>query len=256
VSEDGAVRIMRFEGGEIGAHLTTVGLQDPRPGAYTIERLDGSASVVRIREATDPPDASVSGTVRGRGTRRVLSYRVRPRPAQRVTFLEVTPDGSARDIGVVRGGGRGTLRFSPAPGPGQRRIEAQFELEGMPAERRVVTRFSPPSPHLGRPVRLRVRRSGTSLRASWRKVAGARRYEIALTTARGTQRRHTTRSPKTVLRRIPRSDAGRLAVRAIDGLRTGPPAKARVRRTARRATRFTPLQRCQVKAKLVCRSAR
>lgn len=256
VSDDGAVRIMRFEGEEVGAHLTAVGLQDPRPGAYTIERLDGSAGVVRIREATDPPGASVSGTVMGRGTRRVLSYRVRSRPAQRVTFLEVTPDGGAREIGVVRGGGRGRLRFSPAPGPGQRRIEAQFELEGMPAERRVVTRFSPPSPNLGRPARLRVRRSGTSLRASWRKVAGAQRYEVALTTARGIQRRKTTRAAKIVLGRVPRSDAGRLTVRAIGGLRTGPPAKARVRRTARRTTRFTPLPRCQLRAKLVCRSAR
>lgn len=122
-------------------------------------------------------------------------------------------------------------------------IEAQFELDGLPAEKRVVARFAPPSPHLGKPKRLKVRRHGTSLRVSWAKVAGAERYEVVATTSGERQRIRRVRGRRTTLKRLPRSSAGRITVRAVAELRQGRPARARFNRTARRKTRFRPLPR-------------
>lgn len=99
-----------------------------------------------------------------------------------------------------------------------------------------------------------MRRKGKRLHVSWRRVKGATRYEMAITTATGRQRYRTTRKPKAALRRIPKSTAGRVSVRAVDSLRQGRPAVKRFRRTARRRLNLRPLARCRVKRKVVCRS--
>src|SRR4051794_28900502 len=125
VAAAGGIRILRSD--KLGA--TVVGLEDPHPGAYTVQTLPGSAPVGKITEAEDPPDAHVSARVTGHGTRRTLVYDVRRRPGQRVAFAETTAAGG-RPIGTVSGG-KGRLRFTPAPGGGLRRIEARFELSGV-----------------------------------------------------------------------------------------------------------------------------
>ena len=143
----GAIRILRSE----HLRVTGIGLQNARPGVYAIQPLPGSAPITSFGRASDPPNARVAASVRGTGTHRVLVYDVRRRPNQRVTFAEVGAGGSSRTIGTVAGGGRGELHFSPAPGRGTRRIVAQFELAGIPAETRTVARFTPPAPQLATP---------------------------------------------------------------------------------------------------------
>jgi hypothetical protein len=142
-----------------------------------------------------------------------------------------------------------------APGRGRRRIEAQFELAGLTFETKLVATFTPPSPRLARPGRLRVQRRGTSLHVSWARVAGARRYEVvASATGDGSTMRRTG-ARRSVIKGIERSSAGRVTVRAVDRLREGPPADARFRRTARRTTRFGPLGRCRIRGtKTACRT--
>lgn len=235
----GALRILHLD----RVKTTAVGLKDPRPGVYRIEPLTGSTPVTEIAQAIEQPDAKITGQVKGSGTRRVLSYDIRRRRAQRVRFFEITAAGGSREIGTVRGGGRGKLRFSTAPGRGVRRIEARFELAGLAAEREFAARFAAPSPRLARPRRLRVRRRGTSLNVNWAPVAGARRYELVTTTTGGGSRMRRTRGRRTVIKGIDKSSAGRVTVRAVDRLREGRPAKVRFRRTARRATRFGRLPR-------------
>ena len=84
-----------------------------------------------------------------------------------------------------------------------------------PARIAMRARFRPPSPTLGVPQRLRVRRQGKSnLRASWRRVGGATRYELAVTLSSGRQRFVTTRKRTAVVKGIARSQAGRVTVRA------------------------------------------
>lgn len=195
--------------------------------------------------------------MRGTGTQRVLDYSIRRRKGQRVTFVEIDAAGGTRPIGTVDGGGSGKLRFAPAPGRGVRRIEARFELAGLGAEREVVARFAPPSPRLARPRGLRVRRRGTSLRVSWARVAGARRYELVVSSSGDGSRVRRTRGRRAVIKGIEKSSAGRVTVRAVDRLREGRPAKARFRRTARRKTRFAPLGRCRIqRARTFCRTRR
>lgn len=249
----GALRILQLD----KVKTTAVGLEDPQPGVYRIEPLPGSTAVTKVAQAIEPAAAEVSARVRGRGTQRVLDYAIRRRKGQRVTFVELDAEGGARPIGTVDGGGRGKLRFAPAPGRGVRRIEARFELAGLAAERKFVARFAPPSPRLARPRQLRVRRRGTSLHVSWAGVAGARRYEVVASSSGTGSRMRGTRGRRAVVRGIGRSSAGRVTVRAVDRLRAGPPAKARFRRTSRRKTRFGPLGRCRVvRARTVCRRGR
>lgn len=230
------LRIMRSE----KLKATVIGLVDPEPGTYTITPLPGSPTIAKLTEANDPPDARVKASVTGKGARRKLVYDVARRPDQRVTFVESGSAGT-RQIGTVRGG-RGSLSFAPAPGGGRRRIQAQFELAGLPAERLTVASFMPPSARLARPGRVAVRRRGAKLLVSWARVAGATRYDVIATLASGAQRATTTRRPSATLTGITASSGGRVAVRGVASMRQGGLRTARFRATKPPArTRFGPL---------------
>jgi len=232
------VRIMRSE----QLRATVVGLQDPKPGRYKVEPLPGSPAVAKVTEAEDQPDARISARVRGRGTKRTLTYDIGRRADQRVTFVETSPEGN-RPIGTV-GGGRGKLSFTPAPGGAARGIEAQFELAGARAETVKVARFRPPSARLGRPRQIRVRRRDEALRLSWSAVRGAQRYEVVLTLVSGEQRRLRTRGPRVTVRGVGRTSPGRIAVRATAAMRQGRTRSARFGASAPPPrTRVRPLPR-------------
>ncbi len=231
-----AIRILRSQ--QIKA--TVIGLQDPKPGTYQLDLLPGSPAITKVTEAEDPPPARVSARVTGRGAKRTLDYDVLRRPGQKVTFVEVA-GGAKRPIGTVTGG-RGRLRFTPAPGTDRRRIEAQFELVGIGAETKTVAAFTPPSPRLDRPTRLSVRRRASRLVVTWKRVADAARYELVTTLNSGEQRITRTRRPAATITRVARSSGGRVTVRAIAPMRQGQAAAARFRATAPRTSpRFRPL---------------
>ena len=251
-----AVRILRSE----QLKITTVGLQNPKAGTYTIETLPGSPAITTTSEAEDPPAASVTASVSAptaavvarssaqaaalaaTGAQRTLSYNIRRRRSQKVTFVEVGL-GGRRVIKTVTGG-RGSVTFTPAPGRGQRRIEAQFSLAGLRAETVTVARFTPPAPGLSRPAHVRVVRRGGVLQVSWSRVAGATAYDVVVTAASGEQRRKHTTAAAVVLAGITRSSAGTVAVRATAPQRQGDPRTAPFRPNAARApTRFGPLPR-------------
>ena len=233
-----ALRILRSE----QLKATVVGLHDPKPGTYTFDLLPGSPVIAKASQSVDPEPARVSARVTGRGAKRTLVYDVLRRPDQRVTFVEVGPGGK-RPIGTVTGG-RGTLRFSPAPGTGRRQIEAQFELLEIGAETMTVASFTPPAARLGRPARVTVRRRANRLLVAWTRVPEAARYEVVTTLASGEQRITRTRRASVTISRVARASGGKVTVRAIDSLRQGRPASVRFRATARRAsTRFGPLPR-------------
>jgi hypothetical protein len=230
------VRIMRSE----QLHQTVVGLVDPKPGDYTIEVLGDSPAVTNVSRATDPPPAHVTASVHGHGSRRTLAYDILARPQQSVSFVEVS-GVTRRPIGTVSGGGRGTLRFMPAPGSDVRHVEAQFTLDGVRAETRTVASFRPPPARLGRPAHLRVRRRASTLIVSWRRVAGATGYELVFTSPSTGQRVVRARGAHATLRRVALTSAGRVSVRATAPMRQGAPAAARFRATRRLKTRFAVL---------------
>ena len=120
--------------------------------------MPGSVPFATVASATDPPDAKVTAHVTGSGERRTLTYDIRNRPDQTVTFWDSTRGGAATAIGHATGGS-GTLHFTAAPGDTRRTIYAQFTLDGMSAERINVASYRPPAPTLATPRHLRVTRA-------------------------------------------------------------------------------------------------
>jgi len=238
ITAGSGLRILRSE--QIKA--TVLGIADPKPGTYGIEELPGSPQITQSTQAEDQPKAAISAkVVAGAADRRTLRYTIRPRRDQRVRFVDIGPTGS-RELGTIAGGGRGTLAYKALPGTGVHRIEAQFQLAGLEAERITVARFRPPAPELARPARVAVRRRGRALSVSWPVVPGATRYEVIATAASGEQRTARTARRAATIRGLPTGSGGRVTVRATATLRQGAGRTAVFRATTRRApTRFGPL---------------
>jgi hypothetical protein len=159
-----------------GQHETLIGIEHPAAGRWTIAQQPGSPAITSISHADGLPPASVAVTVTGRGARRVLRYRIRPREGQSVTFAERAGHvfhilGSAR-------ASRGRLTFMPAPGPsGRRKIVALIALSGVQSRELVVGSYTARVPVLpGAPRRLRVSRRGRVVIATWRPAARAAAY--------------------------------------------------------------------------------
>jgi hypothetical protein len=163
-------------------------LKSPAAGAWSVEPAADSAPVTGVQAADGLKDPKVTGSVKraasGRG--RVLSYNVTPLPGQKVTFAE-QGKGAARPIGGVAGDGRGTVRFTPADGPGgTRKIIALVSSYGKPRTQLTIASYVAPPP--ARPAtvkRLKARRSGTKLAVTWAKASNAARYELRATLSDG-----------------------------------------------------------------------
>ncbi len=251
-SPGGHIRILRYESPH--DDFTVVGLENAQPGRYTVSTLPGSVPFTEIDSATDLPDAHVTASIGGTSVRRTLSYDVRDRPGQSVTFWDLDKGAAATAIGHVDGGGKGEIHFGPAPGNGRRTIVAQFTLDGLPAERITVAHYQPPSPILATPRGLHVTRTKNSVKAGWHAVPGAIRYEVVLTDrTTGYQRLISTRRSSIALKGLSRTVGGTLTVRAVDQLRQSLPARAAFKRLAAPASRFVKLGRCKVaKRKITC----
>jgi hypothetical protein len=252
---DGAIRIIRYQ--ENGTTITSIGLQDAKPGSYRVETLPGSAPITQMATAEDNADAKVTARVTGTGSKRTLNYDVGARDGQNVTFYDVTGGGAGKALKTIKGGGKGDVSWSPAPGRVGREVVARFELDGMPAEDKVVARFKPPAPFLGKPARLAVKRGGkkkSTLLVSWKKVKDATVYEVSVALADGTVLTKRTKSTKLTLTRILRSDSGQVAVVALAPMRHGKSAAKSFKRAEKEKTKFGDLKDCNVKKKKVsCR---
>jgi hypothetical protein len=155
---------------------TLVSIDHPAPGAWTLSPLPGSPAISSVSYADAMPPARVTATVSGRDRALTLSYRIRPRGGQRVTFAERS--GRVFHVLGVARGTHGKLRFTPALGPGGRReIVAMISLSGMPSRPLVVARYmAPPPPRAGMPSRLTLARRGGSLSIRWGKATNADSY--------------------------------------------------------------------------------
>ena len=251
VSPGGKIRIIGFHNAQ--ESFTVVGLEHARPGSYTVSALPGSVPFVKVARATDLPDARARANVSGTGLHRILNYNVLSRSGQVVDFYDVAEGGSAKLIGRVRGGGSGQLRFSPAPGRHRRQVVAQFMLQGLGAERLTVATFKPPAPRLGRPSDLRLRRHGRTLTVSWRRVADAAGYEIAITSRTGFQRFASTRATHVAFKGLARWISGVVTVRARDSLRQSDVAQRSFNGTGSPPRVFRSLPHCKVtRHKITC----
>jgi hypothetical protein len=108
----GTIRILRYEG--TAEDFTVVGLEDARPGTYRVTAMPGSVPFETVASTTDPPDAKIAAHVTGTGERRTLTYDIRRRAEQTVTFWDAIAGHVSRPIGHAIGG-HGILRFSAPP---------------------------------------------------------------------------------------------------------------------------------------------
>lgn len=207
---------------------TVIALNHPRGGRWRVFALPGSAAITAVEHLDGLPSARVSARVLGRGRRRALLYRVRPRDGQRVEFIERSGQ-VYHPLGVARAA-RGRLRFQAADGPGgRRRILALITLAGVPAQQLTVATFTaPPRERPGRVRRLRVRRTADgALRISWGAASGpVRGYLVGVTLSDG--RRLALPEPlqrrRLLVRPVVASLRGEVTVRALGVAGTVGPA--------------------------------
>jgi len=215
---------------------THVALKKPA-GQWTVTTAAGSPTIAGVDSADIMEPPAVSARVGGRGAKRTLTWKLKPRPGQRVTFTEVGRDASA--VIAKTSASRGRARFTPASGNARaRRIVATVEQSGMPRDSVTVARYTAPAWRKpAKPRKLRARRSGSNLIVTWGAAAGAARYAVYVTATDGERELFMTSARKRRLkvRGIARVDR---AVVKLQGLRAdGVPGKAatlRVKAGARR----------------------
>ena len=137
---------------------THVALKKPA-GQWTVTTAAGSPTIAGVDSADIMEPPAVSARVGGHGAKRTLTWKLKPRPGQRVTFTEIGRDASAviAKTSVSRAG-----RFTPASGNVRaRRIVATVEQSGMPRDSVTVARYAAPAwKKPAKPRKLRARRSG------------------------------------------------------------------------------------------------
>jgi hypothetical protein len=212
-----------------GSDRTYVGVRNPAAGSWTIEPVAGSPAITSVALATGLPAPKVAATLGGHGTRRTLRYQVSTGNGLSTTFIETGPAGG-RVIGQAKGA-RGTLRFTPAPGPGgPRQIVAQVARNGLPRLQQTVATYT--APRAAGPPRvrgLRVSRTGRSVTVRWRKAAGARVYAVRLDLPDGRRLLRVAGAKQTQVRvgGVPRGGKVAVSVAGVDASgRRGPAARA------------------------------
>jgi len=198
-----------------GPRATTYLLvRQPTGGDWTVSVDGGSSTVTGISSANALPDPEVSARVTGGGTSRVLRFRARHIPGQRIVFTEVA-NGIDRPIGTTaRSSGR--IRFTPSAGaPGPRLVTAEVEQDGLPRTSIAVARFR--TSGVARPGsvgRVRARRKGGRAVFTWGRAKRAASYDVAVAVTDGRRVRLTRTSRRVVVARLFRADRVKVVVRA------------------------------------------
>jgi hypothetical protein len=215
-----------------GADRTFIGVREPAAGTWTIEPVAGSPAVTGVALATAVPAPKVSAKLGGRGAKRTLTYQVSTGDGLATTFIEQGASGG-RVIGTARGA-RGTLRFTPSPGPGgPRQIVAQVSRNGLPRLEQTVATYTAPRPTGPARVRgLGVKRAGRGVTVRWRRASGAHAYAVRIDLPNGQSLLKVVGAKQTRVRvgGAPRKGKVRVSVAAVDASgRRGAAASATAR---------------------------
>jgi hypothetical protein len=154
-------------------------VKQPAAGAWQVVPAADSVPVTGVQSADGLEQPQVTAHVRkGSNGKRVLTYEVKAIPGQKVTFAEQGRQ-AAQTLGTAHGT-QGSLRFTPADGPGgTRRIIAMVASYGKPRTTLTVASYvAPPPPKPATPKHLRATRGTKAMTITWSKAKNARRYEI------------------------------------------------------------------------------
>lgn len=195
---------------------TTILWKAPPAGKLIVIAAAGSAPIARVSDGLDFGVQHVRARITGRGGHDLLHWTVSPalQRGQRLTLAEQLPNGSSVAAGGgTRGAGaagrkiitttrsRGSVRFTPQAGHGERRvISATIITSGLPRPPQVAARFRAPRLAMpSAPKSVRLRRRGTTVTVTWKPGA------VAPPAWRVQLRAGPARSTVTELRRAARS---------------------------------------------------
>jgi hypothetical protein len=221
----------------VAQRLTWFAVKAPKPGVWKIVPEADSTPIVSVRQAEGLPRPQVSaGVRRGKGARRVLSYKIAPQAGQQVTFAEVGK-GTAAQIGKPTSAAQGTLVFTPTTGEGgPRKIVATVTQNGIPRANLTVARYvAPPRVRPAKP-RLTVTRTGSKLVVRWHRDPRAKRYELRAKLTDGRVVLLLLNKPQSTITAVAKTTTATVTVRGIDAAGTaGPQARTVSRGKARSA---------------------
>jgi hypothetical protein len=137
-----------------------------------------------------------------------------------VTFTEQGAKGVGAVLGKAKGSA-GTLRFTPAPGPGgTREVIALVAQKGIPRKELTVARYVAPSPPKPKRPKVTLKRSGTSkLVVSWPKDPVARGWVVRAKLSDGRVLVLLPSKPRVVLTDVAKTTTGQISVRGQDSSR-------------------------------------
>jgi uncharacterized delta-60 repeat protein len=178
---------------------TVIALSHPLPGGYTITPQPGSPAITDVATANGLPALGLKARVTGAGQVRVLHYKLAAAQGRVVRFVE-QGSGIASMIGSAKGG-HGTIRFTPAVGTrGRRSIVALVEEAGAPSgEVKAASYIASGTPRPARPHSVSGRRRKGKISITWARVRGAKRYEVLVKLADGSQTFRVVRGTRVTL---------------------------------------------------------
>jgi uncharacterized delta-60 repeat protein len=181
---------------------TFVLLDEPAAGHWVITPQAGSA-IASIGTSTILPPARVSASVSGHGIHHVLHYRFTAEPGQTVRFLE-KKGTFEHPIGTVSKA-NGSLTFTSADGPGGRRTIVADVLEGITTRKQLTVASYVAPAYVGpeKPSHPDIRRTGSTLRVSWRAASGASLYLVTVRATNGGDRQTLVRGTGTQVKGFP-----------------------------------------------------
>jgi hypothetical protein len=230
---------------------TWLGFKNAKPGTYTVTLLPGSAAIQSTAQTRPGYDTDFTAKVTGAGSKLTLHYDARKRGGgQRVTFYE--QGTNITHPLVTSAGGRGTVRFTPAPGAGGiRDIVAKATVDGTPIATQTLAHFRfRGTPKTGKPRMVAVKREKGSLLIDWSAAAGATRYGVLIAGSDGSQRRYTVAGSRRSLKvSYPLTAGGRVSVSGRGALGDWGPARKSKAFKAAKAARSILLTKKHASAK-------
>ena len=192
-------------------NTTYVVLFSPAAGQWSVTPEPGTPAPLSIRTADARPAVQVKARIRGSGAHRILAWKLRPQPGQRVQFVQRGAGGDRVIATTTRA--RGRVRFAPTLAAARSRTVVALVTEnGLPRSQFVVAHFKAPAPVRLRAVR-KLRLRGARLR--WPSTVRRRQLFMMLGTANGATFSTVSRHASL---RVPRSMRGRTLTVTVSAL--------------------------------------
>lgn len=206
---------------------TYVELDHPAPGGYALSTVAGSSPVVHVSASAGLSAPSVHAHLAGHGIRRVLRWRARARPGQRLVFREVGAGGDRLLLSTRRNAG--ALRYRVRAGlRGRRYVIAQvFEAGHLQRVIRIARYSGPVIRRPNRPLSASAIRTHRRVTVSWRQ-RGQRpaRWLVLVAERNGARVLYPVRRERLVLRGAAAARAVSVSVTAENALGQKGPARA------------------------------